>query len=160
MFHSCCRSVSFFAIDTMCLGNLLGHLLPWHISHGIVLLQGLKKFSECIHHCPDSLKLQVSFSTFTATFCCQYMSQVFSILCNFRNYWLELQTEPTPYGNEALSCNSSVCSFVRSILLLWILQESDLNFRKHCYILIDTENLLETPGGYLELIESNLELFM
>ena len=72
----------------------------------------------------------------------------------------ELQTEPTPYGNKALSCNSSVCSFLRSILLLWMLQESDLNFIKHCYIFIDTENLSETPGGYLELIESNLELFM
>ena len=72
----------------------------------------------------------------------------------------QLQTEPTPYGNKALSCNSSVCSFLRSILLLWILQESDLNFIKHRYIFIDTENLSETPGGYLELIESNLELFM
>ena len=53
-----------------------------------------------------------------------------------------------------------MCSFLRSILLLWILQESDLNFIKHCYIFIDTENLSETPGGYLELIVRNLELFM
>ena len=53
-----------------------------------------------------------------------------------------------------------MCSFLRFILLLWILQESDLNFIKHRYIFIDTENLSETPGGYLELIESNLELFI
>ena len=46
------------------------------------------------------------------------------------------------------------------MLLLWILQESDLNFIKHCYIFIDTKNLSETLGGYLELIESSLELFM
>ena len=41
-----------------------------------------------------------------------------------------LQTEPTSYGNEAYSCNSSMCSFLHSILLLWILQESDLNTLK------------------------------
>ena len=45
-------------------------------------------------------------------------------------------------------------------MLLWTLQESDINFIKHCYIFIDTENLSETPGAYLELIVSNLELFM
>ena len=81
------------------------------------------------------------------------------ILISYTN--IKWQTEPPPpYGNQAWSCNFLVCSFLRSILLLWILQESNLSFIKHCYIFIDTENLSETSGGYLGLIVSNLELFL